>query len=41
MPVSEVLPVTLVIGESTPQRAARMGSRETPQTVATGPGSGS
>ena len=41
MPVSEVLPVTLVIGESTPQRAMRIGSRNTPQTVAAGPGSGS
>jgi DNA-binding LacI/PurR family transcriptional regulator len=41
MPVSEVLPVTLVIGDSTPQRAARINSRGAPQTVVAGPGSGS
>jgi LacI family transcriptional regulator len=41
MPVSEVLPVSLVIGDSTPPRAARIGSRGTPETVASGPGAGS
>lgn len=40
MPTSEVLPVTLVIGDSTPTRAPRIGSRGTPETVAAVPGSG-
>jgi LacI family transcriptional regulator len=41
MPVSEVLPVDLVIGDSTPPRAPRGGSRRTPETVAAAPRSGS
>jgi DNA-binding LacI/PurR family transcriptional regulator len=41
MPASEVLPVSLVVGDSTPPRAARTGSRGTPATVATGPVAGS
>jgi DNA-binding LacI/PurR family transcriptional regulator len=41
MPVSEVLPVRLVVGDSTPPRAPRAGSRGTPETVAAGPGPGS
>ena len=42
MPASEVLPVSLVIGDSTPPRAPRVRSRSTPpETVATGPGAGS
>lgn len=41
MPVSEVLPVDLVIGDSTPPRTPRIGGRGTPETVADGPGSGS
>ena len=41
MPASEVLPVSLVIGDSTPPREARMGRRSTPETVAAGPGAGS
>lgn len=41
MPASEVLPVTLVIGDSTPRRAPRMDRRGEPQTVAAGPGAGS
>jgi hypothetical protein len=41
MPASEVLPVSLVIGDSTPPRAPRIRSRGTPETVAAGPGSGS
>lgn len=40
MPASEVLPVSLVIGDSTPPRAPRVGSRGVPETVAAGPGSG-
>ena len=40
MPASEVLPVSLVIGDSTPPRAPRIGRRGTPETVATGPGAG-
>jgi len=34
MPVSEVLPVRLVIGDSTPPRAARINSHGTPEAVA-------
>ena len=41
MPASEVVPVRLVVGDSTPPRAARVASRGTPATVATGPGAGS
>lgn len=41
MPVSEVLPVRLVIGDSTPPRATRFGSPGMPETVAAGPGSAS
>jgi LacI family transcriptional regulator len=41
MPISEVLPVSLVIGDSTPPRAPRAVSRGTPETVAAGPGSAS
>jgi DNA-binding LacI/PurR family transcriptional regulator len=41
IPVSEVLPVSLVIGDSTPPRAPRIVDRGTPETVATGQGSGS
>ena len=41
IPASEVLPVTLVIGDSTPPRAARRDRRDVPESVATGPGAGS
>jgi DNA-binding LacI/PurR family transcriptional regulator len=34
MPVSEVLPVHLVIGDSTPPRSSRIGGRGAPETVA-------
>ena len=40
MPASEVLPVSLVIGDSTPPRAPRVRSRGTRATVATAPGAG-
>ena len=40
MAASEVLPVSLVIGDSTPPRASRVDRRGTPETVATGPGAG-
>jgi hypothetical protein len=41
MPDSEVLPVSLVIGDSTPPRVPRIRGRSTPETVATGRGAGS
>ena len=41
MPVSQVLPVSLVVADSTPPRAARIGSRGTSARVAAGPGSAS
>jgi LacI family transcriptional regulator len=40
LPTSEVLPVRLVVGESTPPRAARSSGRRAPEIVATRPGGG-
>lgn len=41
MPASEILPVTLVIGDSTPLRAPSIGARNMPVTAAARPGLGS
>jgi DNA-binding LacI/PurR family transcriptional regulator len=38
MPASEVLPVRLVVGDSTPQRVAPIRSRRAPETIAARPG---
>ena len=40
-PVSEVMPVSLVIGDSTPHAARGVGNRGTPATVAAASGPGS